>query len=204
MAIRLSLDHFQRKQNNTALADHIYKVISECPGIESLPVNDGNLLFIYKKGGYEITFMGMVEEDEMVQFRTVNMLTVNKSRYQDKIFRILAEMNLKYKIVKFAYDKDDSEIVAYIDFPINGADLTSKQIRRAVSVIKSVIMPGYKRCKAVLDTGTDPGMEEVSTVSREDIVELLKIMIDKDKKEEETQAPTVKKGLDVLFDDNSL
>src|SRR5262249_25601103 len=79
----------------------------------------------------------------------------------------------QYKLVKFAFDPSDGEVVAYIDVFLVDAQLTKAQFERCLNVLRNVVMPACNRFKSIVSTGHDPGDKEASTERLDALMQLL-------------------------------
>lgn len=94
----------------------------------------------------------------IVQFRTINLIRAGDVRRRGALLKMLASSNLKFKLVKFAVDVSDGEVMAYIDLPIFDASPSEALVSRCVHAIRGVVLPMRRRVEALLMTGVDAGM----------------------------------------------
>jgi len=61
------------------------------------------------------------------------------SNLKVSLFQALLEISWKTKFVQFEYDSNDGEIRGIVEFPIEDAEFTQKQLFRAIESLSSVI-----------------------------------------------------------------
>ena len=61
------------------------------------------------------------------------------SNLKVSLFQALLEISWKTKFVQFEYDSNDGEIRGIVEFPIEDAEFTKKQLIRAIESLSSVI-----------------------------------------------------------------
>ncbi len=71
-----------------------------------------------------VLLVRLEENGEFLQFRTLNFYQYKEGKYREGILQLLCEVNYQRKLVKFGYDKEDGEINACVDIPIEDANFT--------------------------------------------------------------------------------
>lgn len=82
--------------------------------------------------------------------------------HKEAILQSMLCISWETKMLQWEYDPSDGEIRAIIEFPLEDSILTEKQFNRCLSgliqIVDEIAMP---RLKAVMETGTDPGDEDI-------------------------------------------
>ena len=90
------------------------------------------------------------------------LIGINNHPYKSVLFQALLALSWNTKMVRWGYDQMDGEISATIEFPLEDGVLTQKQFERCleslVHLVDQIAMP---RLKVVLETGIDPGEQEL-------------------------------------------
>ena len=107
-------------------------------------------------------FVILLQDDgEFLQFRSLTYLHCTTGhRHLSEVLKVLGEINITKRLVKFGWDPSDGEIIAYADVWILDGTLTSQQFARMLENYLPTIDLGYGRIKATLESGTDPGEED--------------------------------------------
>jgi len=157
-------------------------------------------------GRYQLT-IALDVEGQFLQFRTVAYRHCAADHaHLSETLKVLAQLNYRFRLVKFGWDASDGEIVAYADTWIVDGDLTPAQFQRLIHSYFSGIDMHYPRIAKTIETGKDPGPPDLlAAVERsmgsglpaemrkllEDLVKKLKPGAD-DKKKEEPVEPVEK------------
>lgn len=120
------------------------------------PVED-RVLFVLKGGSHMIEMFGVPEQGGVVQLRSFRLLFGPEKSYRTALLRALFIMNYQYKLVKFAFDASDGEVVGYVDLGVAGTGLTKQQIQRAINLARPILVAGKLRAERIVKTGKDPG-----------------------------------------------
>jgi hypothetical protein len=99
-------------------------------------------------------------DDDVLQFRTVNMLLAPGPGYRKVLLRALLDSCFAYKMIKLAFDPADGEVVGYVDLYLGDAQLTRKQIERCLAALLLMHIV-RSRCEAIVATGKDPGGDQL-------------------------------------------
>lgn len=87
---------------------------------------------------------------------------VHEHPYKDAILQTMLCISWETKMLQWEYDPSDGEIRAIIEFPLEDSMLTERQFNRCLSgliqIVDDVAMP---RLQQVMETGVDPGDEEI-------------------------------------------
>lgn len=82
--------------------------------------------------------------------------------YKDAILQTMLCISWETKMLQWEYDPTDGEIRAIIEFPLEDSPLTERQFNRClnglIQIVDEVAMP---RLKHVMETGEDPGDEDI-------------------------------------------
>ena len=120
----------------------------------------------------------LCENGEFIQLIAPEILNVQDHIYKSVLFQTLLIIQWELKMLRFAYDPSDGEIMASIQLPIEDSTLTEKQFFRALqSLVRMVDKTAMPRLKTVLATGKDPGkqklVDELLTSLSPEVVSLL-------------------------------
>ncbi len=107
-----------------------------------------------------------VDDGKLVQLRTVGLLNGPERRYRRVLLKALLEANHRYKVVKFAFDPSDGEVVAYVDVLLGGARMTHTQMERYLRTMRTIVARTRTRAQAIVATGADPGEEQDTDEAR--------------------------------------
>ncbi|MEB3830637.1 hypothetical protein [Phormidium sp. CCY1219] len=87
---------------------------------------------------------------------------VSEHRFKEAILQTMLCISWETKMLQWEYDPSDGEIRAIIEFPLEDAIMTEKQFNRCLSgliqIVDDIAMP---RLRAVMETGKDPGDEDI-------------------------------------------
>ena len=94
-----------------------------------------------------------------LQFRTINYLhcEANHSHIHE-VLKVLGETNYRLRLVKFGWDPQDGEIVAYADLWVMDGSVTEAQFKRMLGSLLPSVDMASERIKKTMETGTDPGV----------------------------------------------
>ncbi|WP_207714447.1 hypothetical protein [Scytonema sp. UIC 10036] len=99
---------------------------------------------------------------EYLQIVAPQLLTNINDLHTSLLFKALLNLSLHTKMVRWGYDPIAKEICATVELPLEDSLLSQKQfafcLEALIRVIDEVAMP---RLKAILETGVDPGEEEL-------------------------------------------
>ncbi|NUM34951.1 MAG: YbjN domain-containing protein [Candidatus Brocadiae bacterium] len=104
-----------------------------------------------------VILVRLEENGEFLQFRTLNFYQYRDGKYKEGILQLLCEVNYQRKLVKFGYDKEDGEINACVDIPIEDSNFTSTQFFRSMAALLEALDETRTRVTFLLETGKDPG-----------------------------------------------
>ena len=97
-------------------------------------------------------------EGRFLQFRTVEYMHCPPDHPNlTAVLKTLAAINLEKRLVKFAWDASDGEVVVFADAWLEDGKVTQKQFERMVQNYMPTVDMGYSRIKTAMDTGSDPG-----------------------------------------------
>src|SRR5262245_55277337 len=112
----------------------------ESNGVACAPSMNGMIPMVIGSGTSKL-FMTAAVNDGFVQFRTVQLLIATGASYRGVLLRALLHGCYRYKMVKFAFDESDGEVVAYIDVYLGEANLTKGQLQRCLNTARTVVLP---------------------------------------------------------------
>ncbi|HSH76075.1 MAG TPA: YbjN domain-containing protein [Longimicrobiales bacterium] len=97
-----------------------------------------------------------------LQFRTIDYLQCGADHpHHALVLRVLAAINVEKRLVKFAWDASDGEIVAYADVWLEDGTLTERQFRRMLQNFMPTVDFAHERIRQTLESGRDPGEEGI-------------------------------------------
>lgn len=104
-------------------------------------------------------FLALLErEGEFFQFRTSNYLHCPADHPNLKeVLKVLASINHKMRLVKFAWNPSSGEIAVYADIWLMDGILTRKQFDRMIDTYLPVADVSFERIKKTMEIGRDPG-----------------------------------------------
>lgn len=136
------------------------RLLDTC-GVEHGPAADDVLpCFLQVDGEPLLVGAAVTSEGKIVQLRTVGWLSAPPGRHRRAFLTALMDMNFTHKLVKYAVDPDDQEVVAYLDLVLADARLTRKQLERSLRTFTNCVGDARKRLEKIVDSGDDPGEEE--------------------------------------------
>jgi len=108
-------------------------------------------------GKFQIV-ISLYDEGIFLQFRTVNYMTCPPNHPAlAELLKAMADANYQTRLVKFAWDGGDGEVVAYADLWLMDATLTQAQLHRMLgNYVPAIDMQSY-RFQRTLKEGKDPG-----------------------------------------------
>ena len=102
--------------------------------------------------------LSLYDEGVFLQFRSVNYMYCPPDHPAlPELFKAMADANYQTRLVKFAWDAGDGEVVAYADIWLMDATLTQEQLHRMLgNYVPAIDMQSY-RFERTLKEGKDPG-----------------------------------------------
>ncbi|MGK7902778.1 MAG: hypothetical protein AB4352_15480 [Hormoscilla sp.] len=104
----------------------------------------------------------LTEEGEYLELTAPDLLQAKNHIHKEKLFQTMLTISWQSKMLRWEYNPIDGEVGASIAFPLEDASLTERQFDRSlgtlIKVVDEVAMP---RLQAVLETGSDPGEEQL-------------------------------------------
>lgn len=108
-------------------------------------------------GQYELV-ISLMDNGQFLQFRTLHYLACPRQHSSTPaMLKVIADLNLRLRLVKFAWDAADGEVLAYADAWIMDGKLTQKQFNRMLANFMPAIDVNRRRLRDTLETGNDPG-----------------------------------------------
>ena len=116
-------------------------------------------------GQYEIV-ISLQDDGKFIQFRTVGYLNcLANNANLNAVLQTLATINFTKRLVKYAWDSSDGEIVAYADLWVMDNQVTQEQFSRIMSNFIPGIDVAYRRIRGALESGKDPGDQDAQTAA---------------------------------------
>lgn len=148
-------------------------LLEEC-GVTLLPATDSVVPFVLTHGGDRLCAVALTSnQGRIVQFRTVGMLETQGTRHRPQLLAALLHACYEYKLVKFAFDHKDGEVLAYIDLFLDEAELTKRQCQRCINALRNVVLGNKDRFQKIIETGKDPGKPPARQRRLEGLTDLL-------------------------------
>lgn len=111
---------------------------------------------------YYYNIISLELNGEFFQLRSLHNLYCPKDHpHLLPVLKLLGAINYKSRLVKFGWDPSDGEIMASADMWLMDNKLTVEQWERILQNFLSILDLNYQRLKQVLETGEDPGEEDV-------------------------------------------
>ena len=85
-----------------------------------------------------------------VRFLLPNLFVLSDDRVNDDVLRALLELNMKYILIKFAFDSRDGEVRAEIDAPVDGGDLAFATFKQALFTLLATADECYPIISAMI------------------------------------------------------
>ena len=143
---------------------HLEELLDQC-NVSTGPAVDNMVPLVIEGGGEQtIVTLQLDEDGDSLQFRTMYLLRVLEKRHWPLLLITLAKLNGQYKMIKFALDTSDGEVIAYCDLFLADASLTAAQLQRCILLLKTVVLPSKKRLEKLLATGEDPGESPIDSL----------------------------------------
>jgi hypothetical protein len=77
----------------------------------------------------------------------------------EAVLKVLAALDYRLRLTKFAWDESDGEIIAYADLWLEDATLTQAQFAAMLRAFVPAIDLGHERIVKTMQTGVDPGTQ---------------------------------------------
>jgi hypothetical protein len=112
-------------------------------------------------GAHDIV-VHLQDEGRFLQFRTISLLICPKDHpHAAAVHRLLLRLNYETRLVKYGWDANDGEVVAYADAWLMDNKPTQEQFSRMVHNFLPAIDMACQRLRTTLETGTDPGDQDL-------------------------------------------
>lgn len=105
----------------------------------------------------------LLESGKFIKFMAVhayNMPKTASSFHKMALFQTLLHISFRTKMVQFEYDPDDGEIRANIEFPLEDAELTQKQMARCLASLTGIIDDYHEQISDAIQSGLTPESED--------------------------------------------
>jgi hypothetical protein len=101
-------------------------------------------------------------DGQFLQFRTLGYGNCPADHaHLQEVLKVLGHLNYKLRLVKFAWDPSDGEIVVYADTWVVDGDVTKGQFQRLIHSYFSALDMHHPRLEKTIETGKDPGAEDL-------------------------------------------
>jgi hypothetical protein len=81
----------------------------------------------------------------------------NDNVFKGPLLQTLATLHYETRLVRFAYNPSNGEIIASVELPLADAELTQNQLCQSLQLLLHLVDRSLPRLKTVLATGNDPG-----------------------------------------------
>jgi hypothetical protein len=137
--------------------------------------------YIDKGGDYILPIIILLEEDgRFIKMFVPNCYSYKDTKYPKEFFQTLLTVSFHTKMLQFECDQESKTIYAMIEFPLEDAILTEKQLMRSLNSLASLIDRFDETIRLVLATGEI----QIEEPREERMMELfLKFMSDIEEKE---------------------
>lgn len=98
----------------------------------------------------------LLEDGEFIKFMAPKAYVMPKdasSFHKMALFQTLLQISWNTKMVQFEYDPDDGEIRAIIEFPLEDAPLTQRQMRRCLMALANIIDDYHTKITDAIQSG---------------------------------------------------
>jgi len=112
-------------------------------------------------GSYQIG-ISLQDDGRFLQLRTLGYVRCPATHeHLATVLRTLAEINFRVRFVKFGWDPQDGEIMAYADMWVMDGTVTQAQFNRIMANLIPTIDLNYPRLGRTMETGVDPGVPDL-------------------------------------------
>jgi hypothetical protein len=108
-------------------------------------------------------FMIILDVDgQFLQLRTFGYRPCSADHpHLPELLKVLTQLNYRLRLVKFAWAPSDGEVVVYADTWLVDSEPTQAQFQRMIHTFFSALDMHYSRIVKTLETGKDPGAEDL-------------------------------------------
>jgi hypothetical protein len=108
-------------------------------------------------------FMIILDVDgQFLQLRTFGYRPCSANHpHLPELLKVIAQLNYRLRLVKFAWDPAEGEVVVYADIWLVDSEPTQAQFQRMIHTLFSAMDMHYPRIVKTLETGKDPGAEDL-------------------------------------------
>jgi hypothetical protein len=102
--------------------------------------------------------VGLDMNGAFLQFRTLSYANCPAAHpHVPALLRVLADINMRLRLVKLAWDSSDGEVVVFADVWLMDNKLSQEQFSRLLHNYFPALDHSYPRVSGVIETGKDPG-----------------------------------------------
>ena len=110
--------------------------------------------YIDKGGDYILPIVILLEEDgAFIKLFAPNCYSYKETKYVKEFFQVLLTISFYTKMLQFECDHESKSIYAMIEFPLEDAILTEKQLLRALNSLAHLVDKFDSAIRLVLATG---------------------------------------------------
>lgn len=117
--------------------------------------------FSGKFGSYQVVATTQLD-GRFMQLRTMGYGSCPADHpHLGAVLKVIAELDYKLRLSKFAWDVSDGELLAYADLWVEDATITQAQFVAMLRAFIPAIDLAHPRLVKTVETGVDPGMPDV-------------------------------------------
>jgi hypothetical protein len=118
-------------------------------------------------GKYDIV-IHLQDDGRFLQFRTLGYAECPSGHaHIAEVLKVIADINLKKRLLKLGWDASDGEIVGYADLWVMDGTVTQEQFRRMLHNFIPGIDTSSTRIRAIIESGKDPGEPDPSALLKD-------------------------------------
>jgi hypothetical protein len=114
--------------------------------------------------------ISLFDDGNFFQIRSINNIFCPQKpkphEHWAAVQTVIGELNTRYRLVKFAWDPSDGEVICYADLWLMDSRLTQKQLNRMLSNYFPALDMGSHRIQVTMDSGTDPGEQNPAEIAK--------------------------------------
>ncbi|CAK0781079.1 YbjN domain-containing protein [Gammaproteobacteria bacterium] len=115
-------------------------------------------------GSYQILLLlEDIEDGPFLQFRSIgsSLYCPEKHPHLLEALKVIGSLNYNTRLVRFGWDPNDGEIIAQAQMWISDGMVGPEQFKETLQNYCAVLDRGFGRLKQTLETGHDPGDEDI-------------------------------------------
>lgn len=109
--------------------------------------------------------IGLEENGEFIKFMVPHCYEYREGPHKEAVFQSCLMVSYETKMVQFEYDPEDGEVRAIIEFPLEDAELTERQLRRCLTSLVLILDEYHDMIATAIRTGRVVPIERESAAS---------------------------------------